>query len=114
MSEAADLVKRLRAIAENDWRISFLAHTSDTANEAADLIVSQEAEIAAYRSAENEPMRLLRTLPPGAIILARDVPGEPRKLAFNALTYLTRRGVLERLGYGKYRRLALSENTDAR
>lgn len=30
-----DLLQRLDAIAKHDWRVSFLAHTSDTAAEAA-------------------------------------------------------------------------------
>jgi hypothetical protein len=33
-----DLIERLRQIADHDWRVSFLAHTSDTAKEAADII----------------------------------------------------------------------------
>lgn len=33
-----DIVTRLRQIADHDWRVSFLAHTSDTAKEAADEI----------------------------------------------------------------------------
>jgi hypothetical protein len=32
------LIERLHQIADHDWRVSFLAHTSDTAREAADEI----------------------------------------------------------------------------
>jgi len=37
-ARAAKLLPRLEQIAGHDWRISFLAHTSDTAHEAAQLI----------------------------------------------------------------------------
>ena len=44
------LEARLREIAEHDWRVSFLAHTSDTAKEAADRIAALEAEVAALKA----------------------------------------------------------------
>jgi len=39
-----ELVRRLRSIAVHDWRQSFLAYTSDTAQEAADTIERLVAE----------------------------------------------------------------------
>jgi hypothetical protein len=38
MTSIPDLIARLREIHDHDWRVSFLAHTSDTAGEAADLL----------------------------------------------------------------------------
>lgn len=47
-TETKALVERLRSIARHDWRISFLAHTGDTAREAADTIKRLQAELGAY------------------------------------------------------------------
>lgn len=46
-------------------------------------------------------------LKPGKILMARDVrpEGFSRKAVFNALTYLARRGEIERIAYGQYRAL---------
>lgn len=40
----SDLVERLRQIGEHDWRVSILAHTPDTANEAADELTRLRAD----------------------------------------------------------------------
>lgn len=43
--DVTELIERLHQIAENDWRMSFLAHTSDTAKEAADALLASRQEI---------------------------------------------------------------------
>lgn len=47
--ETGELVDLLTQIANHDWRISMLAHTSDTAKRAAALITSQSQEIERMR-----------------------------------------------------------------
>lgn len=48
-----DVIERLKQIADHDWRVSFLAHTSDTAREAAQEIERLRFEAAhpQFRSA---------------------------------------------------------------
>lgn len=41
--ETADLVRRLKQIEANDWRVSMLAHTSDTAGDAARVLAALDA-----------------------------------------------------------------------
>jgi len=55
------LVERLDQIAKHDWRVSLLAHTSDTADEAKRTIVALEAENATLK-AERDELRKLGNL----------------------------------------------------
>ena len=48
------LIERLKQIAANDWRISFLAHTSDTADEAADELTRLHARLDEEKRARQE------------------------------------------------------------
>jgi hypothetical protein len=50
----ADIVERLRLVAEHDWRTSILAHTPDTAAEAAAEILSLRAQLNRAVAAERE------------------------------------------------------------
>lgn len=47
---------------------------------------------------------VLSQFTPGSTMGPKDFVGLPRKSVFNALTYLSRRGKIERLGYGQYHR----------
>ena len=40
LAEIVELVRRLEQIRDHDWRVSMLAHTSDTAGEAAAFITA--------------------------------------------------------------------------
>lgn len=52
----SDLVERLRQIEQHDWRVSFLAHTSDTAREARHALAACEAKLAAPAPEEVEAL----------------------------------------------------------
>ncbi len=45
MTDTGKLVERLKQVRDHDWRLSFLAHTSDTAGEAATTLESLTAEV---------------------------------------------------------------------
>lgn len=63
--------------------------------------------LAAYLAAlaTNPPLDFIKAQPVNTVIPAALVPGEPRKVAYNALTYSVRAGLTERVGQGLYRRI---------
>lgn len=64
---AADLIARLRDVAQHDWRVSFLAHTSDTAREAADTLSTAIQERDALQR-ENDAFRATTANGPGPCV----------------------------------------------
>lgn len=71
-----DLVERLKQIADHNWRVSFLAHTSDTAGEAAAELTRLTAERDAAIAREGRLLAVVdaarRTVAHGGTLLLAD------------------------------------------
>lgn len=66
----------------------------------------KRAELTRPPMTGNDAAEAILALPIGTVFLVKDLPGTNRKRTYNAATYLARTRILERLGYGKYRRIS--------
>lgn len=57
--DMAGIIERLGAVAQHDWRISFLAHTSDTAKEAIARIMELESALEPFCASGDATMEEL-------------------------------------------------------
>ena len=66
----ADIVARLLDIANNDWRVSFLAHTSDTAKEAATEIASLRERVKGLEGERDDALERVDELEQNAEVIS--------------------------------------------